>query len=38
MGKEIMFGDIEIEKHRFHQHKNPISVNDVNIDKMVVCI
>ena len=30
MGKEvIMFGDIEVEKHKFHQHKSPISIQGV---------
>ena len=24
MGKEIMFGDTEIEKHKFHCSKSPI--------------
>ena len=28
----IIFGNIEIEKHKFHQHKNPISMYDVNND------
>ena len=35
MGKEIiMFGDIEVEKHKFHQHK--ISTHEVNIARIVV--
>ena len=37
MGKEIItFGDIEIEKHKFWQHKNAISIRDINIDRTVV--
>ena len=36
MSKEIiMFGDTEVEKHTFHQHKSPISIYDVNVDKIV---
>ena len=26
----------EIEKHKFHRHKIPISINNVDIDKIVV--
>ena len=37
MGKEIItFGNIEIEKQKFHSHKNQISIYDVNIDRIVV--
>ena len=37
MGKKIiMVGDIEVEKHNFHQHKILISIYDVNIDRIVV--
>ena len=37
MGKEIItFGDIEIEKYNFHQHKSPIAIGDVNINKIIV--
>ena len=37
MGKEtITFGDIEVEKQIFYSHKNPISIYDVNIDKIVI--
>ena len=28
--KTIMFGETEIEKHKFHQHKNPVLIHDVN--------
>ena len=31
-----MVGDIEVEKHNFHQHKILISIYDVNIDRIVV--
>ena len=31
-----MDGDIEVEKHNFHQHKILISIYDVNIDGIVV--
>ena len=36
MSKDITFGDIKVEKHKFHQYKSPISINDVNISKIVV--
>ena len=32
----IKFGDNEIEKERFHQHKRPISINKIDINKIVV--
>ena len=32
----IKFGDIEIQKQKFHQHKRPISIKDVDINKIVV--
>ena len=36
-GKEIiMFSDIEIKKQKFHSHKIPISIDDVNIDRTAV--
>ena len=39
MGKEIItFADIEIKKQRFHSHKNPISIYDVDINKIVASI
>ena len=35
MGKEIiMFGDIE--KHKFHQQKSPVSISYININKIIV--
>ena len=37
MDKEIItFGNSEVERHKFHQHKIPISLYDVNISKIVV--
>ena len=32
----IKFDDIEIEKRKFHQHKRPISINKIDINKTVV--
>ena len=34
--KFIKFGDTEIEKHKFHQHKSPILRNHIYINKIVV--
>ena len=35
MGKEIVtFGDIEVEKHKFHWYKSPVFVIDVDIDNV----
>ena len=37
MGKEILtFGDIEIEKNKFHRHKTPIFLKDVDIKKVLL--
>ena len=37
MGEEIiMLSDIEIEKQKFHTHKNLISIYEVNIDRILV--
>ena len=37
MGKEIItFGDIKVEKQKFHGHQNQISIYAVNIDRIVV--
>ena len=37
MGKEIIVcGKIEIEKYKFHHHKNLILLEDVNIDSIGV--
>ena len=32
----IKFGDIEIQKQKFHQHKRPISMKNIDINKIVV--
>ena len=32
----ITFGDIKIEKEKFHQHKRPISIKNIDINKIVV--
>ena len=34
--KVIKCGDIEIKKETFHQHKRPISIKSVDINKIVV--
>ena len=34
--KIIKFDDTEIEKHKFHQHKSPISINNIDNNKIVV--
>ena len=31
------FDDIQIEKQNFYQHKRPISIKNVEINKIVVC-
>ena len=37
MGKDfITFSDTEVEKHKFYQHKNSISICDVDVNKTVV--
>ena len=37
MGKEIlMFGDIEIKKHKLYRYKSPIFLEDVDIDNVLV--
>ena len=30
------FGDIEIQKQKFHQHEGPISIKNINVNKVVV--
>ena len=32
----IKFGNIEIQKRKFHQHKRPISIKNVDINKRFV--
>ena len=34
--KEIKFDDTEIQKYKFHHHKNPFLINNININKIVV--
>ena len=34
--KIIKFGDIELEKQKFYQHKRPILIKNININKIVV--
>ena len=37
MNKEItMFGDIKIEKRKFHCSKYPINTNNTNIDQVII--
>ena len=36
MEKIIKFGDIEIQKQIFRQHQEPISIKNININKIVV--
>ena len=35
-GKIIKLGDIEIEKQKFHQHKESISLKKIDINKIAV--
>ena len=32
----IQFDDTEIEKYKFHQNRSPISINDIDINKILV--
>ena len=34
--KKIKFDDTEIEEFEFHQYKSPISINDMDINEIVV--
>ena len=34
--KVIKFDDTEIEKYKFHQHKIPILINNIDINKIIV--
>ena len=36
MEKVTKFGDIQIQEQKLHQHKEPISVKNADIDKIVV--
>ena len=33
----IKFGDTEIEKQKFHQNRRPISIENIDINEIVVC-
>ena len=35
--KNIKFDNTEIEEFEFHQYERPISINDIDINKTVVC-
>ena len=32
----IKFGDIKMKKQKFHQYKRPISIDNIDVDKIVV--
>ena len=32
----IKFGDIKIKKQKFHQYKRPTSIDNIDVDKIVV--
>ena len=32
----VKFGDIEIKKQKFHQHKRPTSIKNIDINKILV--
>ena len=34
--KSITFGETEVEKHKFLQHKTPMSIDDEDINKILV--
>ena len=37
MGKEnLRFGDIKIEKHKFYLDENPVSLEHVDIENLIV--
>ena len=36
MGKVIKFDDIETQKQKFRQHKEPISIKNIDINKLVL--
>ena len=35
MDKIIKFDDTDIEEYKFHQYKSPISINNIDITKIV---
>ena len=36
MEKVIKFGDNEIQKQKLHQHKEPVSIKKIDVNKIVV--
>ena len=36
MDKKIKFDDIEIKKYKFHQHNRRISIDTIDVNKIVV--
>ena len=34
--KVIKFGGAETEKHKFHQHRNPILIYDIDINEILL--
>ena len=38
MSKKLWFDDAKIQKYKFHQHKSPILINNVDISEKVVSI
>ena len=36
MEKKVKFGDIEIEKQKFYQCKKPISIKNIDMNKITV--
>ena len=36
MKQVLKFGSNEIEKKKFHSSKNPVGIDDVNIDKIMI--
>ena len=34
--KNIKFDNTQTEKHQFYQHKSPISINNISVNKIVV--
>ena len=36
MNKKIKFSDTEIQNHKFNQHKSPVSINNIDINKIMV--
>ena len=36
--KIIKFDDTKVEKHKFHQHKSPFSIDKIDIDRLVMSL